>query len=452
MSSSFDDRRGRLPPPRPPARPNPNIQPVREDAPTYDPRRADPRRVPIEPVTGPPTFDYDPTLRTGRPQQQTYERLVPDYMSDPADIEPPVDTALADAFEQTMGRPGAADRHGRRGDFDISPPLPERVPQPRPVRHDDTELHVPSRTQSVAVAVPTHTAIVPPGSVTGRSLNLVIVIMCFLACLTAGAVYMMNQSAAAWLKDIASEVTVQVEAREKTDVDRTVAAVAKFLQQQPGIRGVKILSSAENAELLEPWLGQMEALRTLPVPRLIALEIDRSAPPNLTAMRTQIANQFRGVSLDDHRQWQQQIRTVTRSFALGGLAILMLVGAATTAIIVSATRAALAANREIVEVLHFIGATDRFIAREFEKHFLRLGVRAGILGAVAAMLVFLALPFVMELLGGGTVTMAEMRRMIGSGALDWSGYLLLGVVVAVVAALCMLTSRIGVYRILHSQH
>ena len=60
---------------------------------------------------------------------------------------------------------------------------------------------------------------------------------------------------------------------------------------------------------------------------------------------------------------------MTRSFALGGLAILLLVGAATTAIIVSATRSAMASNREIVEVLHFVGATDRFIAREFEKAF-----------------------------------------------------------------------------------
>ena len=91
-----------------------------------------------------------------------------------------------------------------------------------------------------------------------------------------------------------------------------------------------------------------------------------------------LGQQFKGVTLDDHRRWQQQIRTITRSFALGGLAILLLVGAATTAIIVSATKSAMASNREIVEVLHFVGATDRFIAREFERHFLRLGVRAGI--------------------------------------------------------------------------
>jgi cell division transport system permease protein len=281
---------------------------------------------------------------------------------------------------------------------------------------------------------------------------LVIAIMCCLACLTAGAVYMMNQSASAWLRDIASEVTVQIEAREKTDVERTVADAVQFLSKQPGLRSVKALSLADSANLLEPWLGQSDALKSLPVPRMIAIEIDRSSPPDLTQLRAQLGRQFPGSTLDDHRQWQQQIRTVTRSFALGGLAILMLVCAATTAIIVSATRSAMASNREIVEVLHFVGATDKFIAREFERHFLRLGIRAGIVGALIAGLVFFTLPMVMELLGGGTITMAEMRRLIGTGTLDVPGYILLTIVVFVIAALCMLTSRIGVYRILHSQH
>ena len=294
--------------------------------------------------------------------------------------------------------------------------------------------------------------IVPAGSVTGRSLTLVITIMCFLACLTAGAVYMMNQSASAWLHDIASEVTVQVEARERTDVDKLVADVTKHLSQQPGIAAVRALSIADAAQLLEPWLGQIDALKALPVPRLIAVELDRDTPPDLEAVRASLGKQFKGVTLDDHRRWQQQIRTITRSFALGGLAILLLVGAATTAIIVSATKSAMAANREIVEVLHFVGATDRFIAREFERHFLRLGVRAGIVGAVWAMFVFVAMPTVMKLLGGGSVTTDEIRRLVGIATLDAMGYVLLGIVVLVIASLCMLTSRLGVYRILNSQH
>jgi cell division transport system permease protein len=294
--------------------------------------------------------------------------------------------------------------------------------------------------------------VVPPGSVTGRSLTLVIAIMCFLACLTAGAVWMIKESSDAWLRDIASEVTVQVVPQESGDIDKTVGDVVAFLQKQKGITNVNAMSLDQSAALLQPWLGSTDALKSLPVPRLIAVEVDRNDPPDLARVKDDLANTFKGASLDDHRRWQQQIRAVTRSFALGGLAILGLVGAATTAIIVSATRSAMASNREIVEVLHFVGATDKFIAREFEKHFLRLGIKSGIVGAAFAMLVFMSMPAITELLGGGAVSAVEMQRLIGTGALDALGYVILGFVVVTIAGLCMVTSRVGVYRILNGRH
>jgi len=332
-------------------------------------------------------------------------------------------------------------------------PLSQRVSQPasRPVKKRRRPVMVaparPARSADQSASAP----IVQAGSVTGRSLTLVISIMCFFACLTSGAVYMINQSAAAWLRDVASEVSIQVSPVENVDTDKRVTEVALFLAKQKGIEGVRTLTREDSNKLLEPWLGQVEVLDALPVPRLIALELNRKAPPDFEILRSKLASQYPNVTLDDHRHWQRQIRTVTRSMALGGLAILLLVGAATTAIIVSATRSAIASNREIVEVLHFVGATDRFIAREFEKHFLTLGIRAGLVGAGFAMGVFFILPLITDLLGGGVVTESEMRRLFGTGALDLPGYILLGIVVVVIAALCMLTSRYGVFRILHSQ-
>jgi cell division transport system permease protein len=325
------------------------------------------------------------------------------------------------------------------------------APASRPAPPLAREMVAPARVQK-AEKEPANAPIVPSSSVTGRSLTLVISIMCFLACLTAGAVYMMNQSASAWLRDIASEVTVQVEPREKADTEKTLREVVSFLGKQAGIRTARPLALEESNGLLEPWLGSSEALKTLPLPRLISLELDRISPPEFEALRASLAKQFKGVTLDDHRQWQQQIRTVTRSFALAGIAILLLVAAATTAIIVSATRAAMASNRDIVEVLHFVGATDRFIAREFERNFMRVGIRAGLVGALSAMVVFAVMPTLMELLGGGSMSLAEMRRLVGAGALDLMGYGVLALLVVVVAALCMFTSRFSVYRILHSRN
>lgn len=362
---------------------------------------------------------------------------------------------------------GSFDPTGRRGPLHPSelgqPPAadelrhdPITAPPRRPSLDDAHEPARNAHRRQSAAPPPdgdmAKAAIVPAGSVTGRSLTLVIAIMCFLACLTAGAVYMINQSASAWLRDVASEVTIQVEPKANdTETERLVQDVRTFLSIQSGIVDVRPLSKAASAKLLEPWLGKSDALAELPVPRLIALQLDRNAPRTFETLNTALTKQFPGVTLDDHRHWQRQIRTVTRSFALGGLAILFLVGAATTAIIISATRSAMASNREIVEVLHFVGATDRFIAHEFEKHFLSLGVRAGLIGAVLAMAVFFLMPTLMQVLGGGTVTIAELKRFVGTGILDGTGYLFLVFVVVVIAALCMLTSRFSVYRILHAR-
>ncbi|MGA7544847.1 MAG: ABC transporter permease [Methyloceanibacter sp.] len=292
--------------------------------------------------------------------------------------------------------------------------------------------------------------IVPQASIAGNALTVVIAIMSFLACLTAGAVYMVNQSAKAWVNDITSEITIELDPLNTADIEKKVTLVSLFLAKQKGITHVRPLTAEDSAKLLEPWLGHSEALSALPIPRLIAVEIDRSNPPDIPLIQEALTQNFEGVTLDDHRRWQAEIRTLTRSAALGGLAVLALVAAATVAVIVSATRSAMASNREVIEVLHFVGANERFISQEFERHFLGLGVRAALVGAVAAAIAFLVLPLVMHMIGGGGVTAAEMQRLVGSGELDLPGYLLCVLVVVVVASLCMVTSRLGVIRVLKS--
>jgi cell division transport system permease protein len=294
--------------------------------------------------------------------------------------------------------------------------------------------------------------IVPPASVTGRSLGIVIGIMVFLASLTAGAVYIVNQSAAAWLRDVASEVTVQVRPEGNVqEVEKTASAVAGFLTGQNGVRQASLLTLNQSAELVEPWLGEVAAIKDLPLPRLVAVQIDRDNPPDIGVLRAALTNKFPTAELDDHRAWQSQIRRVTGSLAMAGLAIIALVAAATVAIVVSAAQSAISSNRDIVEVLNFVGAEERFIARQFELHFLKLGIKAGIVGATAAGLVFLLMPVIADFTSGAAVH-AEYRRLVGTGRLDFMGYLSLGIVVVLIAAICQLTSRYGVRRILEAQN
>jgi cell division transport system permease protein len=306
--------------------------------------------------------------------------------------------------------------------------------------------------QSAAKFARSNAPIVPPGSVTGRSLLLVIAIMAFLASLTAGGVYIVFHAARVWTNNISSEITVQVQSRGGDIGDNKIAEITKFLTDQNGIKQVTPYSREQSLKLVEPWIGKSDVLKSFAIPRLIAIEIDRDNPPELPTLKKVLEVKYPGSLLDDHGLWRAEIHRLTRFLELGGIGMLFLMAAATGAVIIAAATSALASNREIVSVLNLVGAEEKFIARQFESHFLKVGIKAGIAGAGFAALAFLGLPYIPESVSGSVAVEAEVRRLVGAGTLDFGGYVVLVMVVIAVAAICKMTSRYGVRRILNQQN
>ncbi|HRX38797.1 MAG TPA: hypothetical protein P5072_05120, partial [Parvularculaceae bacterium] len=89
-----------------------------------------------------------------------------------------------------------------------------------------------------------------------------------------------------------------------------------------------------------------------------------------------------------------------RSGQLMAFAVFILVMGAGCAISVFAARAGLAANREIVSILHLVGATDDFVANQVQRRFLVLGLRGTFAGLALAMLT-LGLTSLLMRAGGG---------------------------------------------------
>jgi cell division transport system permease protein len=314
-------------------------------------------------------------------------------------------------------------------------------------------LPVPVQTRGKLVTkyARTNAPIVPPGSVAGRSLTFVIAIMGFLASITAGGVYIIFQAANTWTNNISSEITVQIQQRATDNSEAKVSEIVKFLSDQNGVKRVTPFSREQSLKLVEPWIGKSEVLKSFAIPRLVAVEIERDSPPDLPTLKKVLEAKYPGSILDDHGLWRREIRHLTRVLELSGLAMLLLITAATAAVIVAAATSALASNREIVEVLNFVGAEEKFIAKQFESHFLKVGIRAGIFGASLAALGFLSVPYIAEWMGNTATSAAEIRRFVGAGTLDVGGYVILLMVVVAIATICKLTSRYGVRRILN-QH
>jgi cell division transport system permease protein len=289
--------------------------------------------------------------------------------------------------------------------------------------------------------------IVPEGTVSGNALTIVIAIMSFLACLTLGAVTLVRDASRDWQVDILREITIQVRPLDGVDTNREAAKAAEIAESFRGVASAQVLDNAENARLLEPWLGAGLELDDLPIPRLIVVRLSNPSGVDLADLANRLRAEVRGASLDDHRLWTERLQTMANVTVVIGAAILALVFVATVLSVVFATRGAMASNRDVVSVLHFVGAEDGYIAREFQRHFLMLGLKGGLTGAAGASILFAFLSFIIA----PSMTLAETDQVaalfgrFNVGPIGYFGALGIAFLIAVMTAV---TSRLTVYRYL----
>jgi len=284
-------------------------------------------------------------------------------------------------------------------------------------------------------------SIVPPQSIAGRALVLVVTIMTLLACLTYGAVTLVYDAARDWQSDIATEMTVQIRPAEGLDLPAEIEKVRKAVAAVPGIASVAAMDDRSTLSLLEPWLGGNIDINDLPVPRLLVLTVGERDKLDMNRLRNVLKETSSHAWLDDHSTWTARLRGMANTLIVAGILVLLLVLGAMVLAIVFATRAAMAGNREVVDVLHFIGAEDRFIAGEFQKHFLGMGLKGGFAGGVLAVVLFAALSLLAGSFGSSGDT---LDLMFGGFSIGLGAYIGVAILVLVVAALTALTSRIAV--------
>ena len=288
-------------------------------------------------------------------------------------------------------------------------------------------------------------SIVPRESVAGSALTTVIAIMTFLASLTLGAVSLVNDTAQGWQNEIAREITIQVRPIADVDIDEALNSAQQIARSFAGIVSAEPVDDAATKALLEPWLGAGLSLDELPVPRLITLQIDADNPPDLAELKTKLASSVPGASLDDHRAWLDRLTTMATTTILVGLMIFLLMMAATVLTVVFATRGAMAGNQHVIEVLHFVGAEQTYIAGEFQRHFLLLGLKGALAGGGLALIGFL----VVGIWAGNNIAdpaSGQVSALFGTFSVGLSGYLGTGLLIFVIALLTAITSRYTVIR------
>ena len=219
------------------------------------------------------------------------------------------------------------------------------------------------------------------------SLVFVVAVLCFLACLTALGALAANRAAHGWTGQLTDSATVVVRAQGNETPDAAAGRAAEALSGVKGVSEARALEKAKAEALLEPWLGHDALLEDLPIPRLVAVDLDPKAPASAAALDRALKAAGLDATVDDHSLWIGDIERGASVARWSALAVFLLIASAAGAVIAFATRAAMAAHRETIEVLHLSGAQPAFVVRLFQTRFAQAAALAGLFGATGAAII-----------------------------------------------------------------
>lgn len=243
----------------------------------------------------------------------------------------------------------------------------------------------------------------------GAPLTAAIAVMSFLAALALAAFIFIADAANAWTSELKSEITVQVKGASAEDITAATAAVLNVLNSTGGVEEVTTIPAEEAARLLEPWLGKGNVGAYLNIPALVEVKVSKELRSDLSLLRNRIAAAAPDAVLDDHGNWHDRLAAAARSGQLLAFFVFMLIMGAACAISIFAARAGLAANSEIVSILHLVGATDDFIANQVQRRFLIIGLRGSIAGLFLAILALGLVTLGARATGGTPEFLPELR-------------------------------------------
>ncbi|AVM74999.1 cell division protein FtsX [Magnetospirillum gryphiswaldense] len=278
------------------------------------------------------------------------------------------------------------------------------------------------------------------GDATSRFLPWLVALMVYLSAVSLAGVFVLNGLVHSWDHDVSGTLTVQVqpvpgEAGEALTDERVRQAV-ELMRRTQGVLAARALDKKQILALLEPWLGNTDVVKDLPLPRLIDVTIDPDANLELLELADRLARSVPGATLDDHRIWLSRLINLSRTTEWVAIAILVLIGCVTSATVIYATRTSMAVHRGVIEVLHLIGAHDDYIARQFADRSFALGFSGGVIGLALAVPSLTAIGWAARRIEGG---------FLPSLSLPVTGWVMIAMLPVIAAGLAMLTARLAVH-------
>lgn len=290
-----------------------------------------------------------------------------------------------------------------------------------------------------------------------RFLPWILGFMVYLAALAVGSAMIVDRLADGWQSGLTGNLTVEVPFDPDigvADKSAVIDRIIDVLSATPGIAGTTLLDDREIARLLDPWLGVSAAELDIPLPALIAVTLRAGGILDHARLQQDLAAIQPGTTIDDHGAWIDEALAFLRGLKLLAALLTGLVLGATAVTIVFVTRTGLSIHRGVIEIVHLIGATDGYVAQQFQAQALRHGLIGGALGTLLAAATLFGVDYLLQQSAAlaGSVPRAPVEGLDlvpGLGLhvrlLPWH-WAILALLPVATALIAMVTARLTVLR------
>lgn len=290
-------------------------------------------------------------------------------------------------------------------------------------------------TRSTSVA---DRGLLPEGRLAGP-MPWVIAIMTFLTVLAAAAGLGLGGAASGLGQQLAGRLTIQIVEANPDLRERQAKLALAELSHLSAVSDFARIDEARMRQLLEPWLGRDGLSADLPVPVLIDVTLAKGNTRDVADVTSAIRAIAPAAQVEAHAQWLGPLEGLLRTLRWLSVGLVVLMAAAMAAAVVLAARAGLNTHRATIDVMHLMGATDRQVARLFQR---RAGLDAlfgSLLGFTGGIVIVLFVAYRLAAVGAA---------LFDQGGLGWFDWTVIVLVPAGAVLLAVVTARATVLRAL----
>ena len=235
--------------------------------------------------------------------------------------------------------------------------------------------------------------------IAARFLPIIIGLMVYLGTLCLVFTLFIVQTTRAWETQFSTQLTIEMPALPQVASGPLQAQVFALLKKTPGVRQASAVPPKEMEKLLTSLLGAETQIEAHSLPVLIDVSLEKKKSLDVAMLTQELKRISPNIELVDDREWQRQVSGLIDTIVMLASGLTLLILFATLVTTAFATRTSLLIHRQIIEVLHLIGATNAYIARQFQRHTLYQGLIASTVGATMACFTFGGVVFLLERVG-----------------------------------------------------